>query len=707
MLVRGTNGNDLLFGTPDRDVIHGLGGNDQVQAEAGADLVFGNAGDDSLVGGLDFDAGDGNDEVYGGPGRDDLSGGEADDYLSGDLDPDWLYGGFGRDVLAGGPDGDLLFGGADRDILLGGDDDDRLWGQSGNDRLEGGAGDDLISAGEGADHIQAGPGDDTVQGGAGNDRQFGDTGRDWLEGAASDDRLDGGPGNDRLDGGTGGDVIAGGPGDDVVHGDAGPDTTELLRTLSTPEVPPGFSLGTDVAMSGNLVAATADLSSDPDRVFVFDARTGQVTADLSPPTGPQTFSFGADLAADNGKLLVGSDRGTAYLYDAGGTLLRSFVSPDGEYGDPRVAISGDRVLVANGMGQANGGSVNLFDANSGALLHSFENPDPEQVFQFGWGLAVSEEYVAIIASTIVENVLRGEVFVYATDTGELLRTIAEPEFEIQTFGPFGGDRAIDIVGDALLIGDPGHDRGKGAVFQFDLASGNLARIIEHPNQSAFGAGFGATLDADGGRVAISSGYAPYHNDPREGEVLLFDVLTGKPVENVTFAEYDPQSSYASIPVALSEGRVAVALATPGMPGVSLYGPPDPAAGGADRIDGGMGRDELHGGPGDDVLSGGDGVFDRLFGDGGDDVLDGGADGYTTMSGGPGEDTFVFTGEWGQINWVLDFEQGDRILFRDTRVHSVQDLKIQQEQDVVVVSFEGNNLSLLSPVAFSADSILFA
>jgi Ca2+-binding RTX toxin-like protein len=297
--------------------------------------------------------------------------------------------------------------------------------------------------------------------------------------------------------------------------------------------------------------------------------------------------------------------------------------------------------------------------------------------------------------------------VYATDTGDLLRTIMEPDIGVETFGPFGGDRAIDIVGDALLVGDPGHDRGKGAVFQFDLVSGSLARIIEHPNQSAFGAGFGATLDANGGRVAISSGYAPYHNDPREGEVLLFDVLTGKPVENVTFAEYDPQSSYASIPVALSEGRVAVALATFGMPGIQLYGPPDPAAGGADRIEGGMGRDELHGGSGDDVLSGGDGAFDRLFGDFGDDVLDGGADGFTTLSGGPGEDTFVFTGGSGQSNTIMDFEQGDRILLRNTGVRSVQDLEIRQEQDVVSIFFGENSLTMLDPVGFSVDSILFA
>jgi hypothetical protein len=68
---------------------------------------------------------------------------------------------------------------------------------------------------------------------------------------------------------------------------------------------------------------------------------------------------------------------------------------------------------------------------------------------------------------------------------------------------------------------------------------------------------------------------------------------------------------------------------------------------------------------------------------------------------------VFTGEWGQSNWIMDFEQGDKILFRDTQVRSVQDLKIQQEQDVVGISFEENNLSLLSPSGFSADSILFA
>jgi len=80
-IIRGTNGNNVLFGTNSADSIYGLGGNDN---------------------------------LYGGNGNDYLSGGSGRDYLNGGSGNDLLDGGSGADLLIGGP-------GADTFILTPGD----------------------------------------------------------------------------------------------------------------------------------------------------------------------------------------------------------------------------------------------------------------------------------------------------------------------------------------------------------------------------------------------------------------------------------------------------------------------------------------------------------------------------------------------------------------------------------------------------------
>jgi Ca2+-binding RTX toxin-like protein len=63
-IVRGQQGNDLLFGST---------GSDQINGGIGNDLIWGNGGDDVLAG----DAG--NDTLYGGSGSDVLTGGSGGD----------------------------------------------------------------------------------------------------------------------------------------------------------------------------------------------------------------------------------------------------------------------------------------------------------------------------------------------------------------------------------------------------------------------------------------------------------------------------------------------------------------------------------------------------------------------------------------------------------------------------------------------------
>jgi len=91
ILVKGTEGNDLIYGFSRPETIEGLGGDD---------TVFARGGDDILVGGP------GNDALYGEAGNDTLIGGEGRDIL---------VGGYGDDTFEGGPGNDYLYGGQEAD----------------------------------------------------------------------------------------------------------------------------------------------------------------------------------------------------------------------------------------------------------------------------------------------------------------------------------------------------------------------------------------------------------------------------------------------------------------------------------------------------------------------------------------------------------------------------------------------------------------
>ncbi|MCA1972165.1 MAG: FecR domain-containing protein [Caenispirillum sp.] len=83
------------------DRLLGGGGDDSITGSAASDHISGDDADDTLIGGLGNDTlwgGDGHDSLVGGDGVDSLSGGSGDDTLVGDS-TDEVYGGEGDDVV--------------------------------------------------------------------------------------------------------------------------------------------------------------------------------------------------------------------------------------------------------------------------------------------------------------------------------------------------------------------------------------------------------------------------------------------------------------------------------------------------------------------------------------------------------------------------------------------------------------------------------
>ena len=91
VVIRGTDGDDVIVGTPGRDVIRAYAGNDIICGGGGRDVIYGGRGKDTIrgEGGID--------RVIGGTGPDLLHGGGGNDILKGGFGADSIIGGRGMD----------------------------------------------------------------------------------------------------------------------------------------------------------------------------------------------------------------------------------------------------------------------------------------------------------------------------------------------------------------------------------------------------------------------------------------------------------------------------------------------------------------------------------------------------------------------------------------------------------------------------------
>lgn len=147
-IIRGTFGNDTLFGTDLFDTINGGAGDDTIDGGADNDKMAGELGNDTFIGGAgaDFmDGGSGVDTVtyansgagvkvylttgngYGGQAEGDtlvsienVTGSQHSDALVGNDAANTLNGGQGNDTLSAGGSGDVVIGGAGNDTMTGG-----------------------------------------------------------------------------------------------------------------------------------------------------------------------------------------------------------------------------------------------------------------------------------------------------------------------------------------------------------------------------------------------------------------------------------------------------------------------------------------------------------------------------------------------------------------------------------------------------------
>jgi len=245
----------------------------------------------------------------------------------------------------------------------------------------------------------------------------------------------------------------------------------LLHTFDNPNPRADARFGRTVAFSGSnlLIAAHRNDSSGgvtrAGQAFLFDA-SGALLRTLDNPNPVIGGRFGFSVAATDNNLLVGADNnisggvaaGQTFLFDASGALLHTFDNPnpiaDGRFGRS-VAIAGSDVLIGADRNTSGGvldaGQTFLFDV-SGALLHTFDNPDPIVGGNFGRAVAIagSDPLIGAPFNTSEGFANAGQVFLFDR-SGPLLHTFEVPEMG----GRFG--RSVTALNGNPLIGASGTD----------------------------------------------------------------------------------------------------------------------------------------------------------------------------------------------------------------------------------------------------------
>jgi Ca2+-binding RTX toxin-like protein len=258
--------------------IDGLASDDFLKGTVGNDTIFGHRGGDTIESGM------GDDILYGGPGNDDIStqGGHSQ-----------IFGGSGNDIIHAADDSmsgtlgnDELRGGNGHDTILGGLGNDTLRGGAGADRLDGEAGRDIADYSVATRALVLNLADQTLNAGAAqgdiltslevirgtmhDDFVIGDGSRNILRGTKGNDTLNGADGKDRIIGGYGNDVVIGGTGNDRMSGNRGADSfvfrfgdgTDRISDFFAADDSLRFLTGTEITVANDGTKTQVDYGSD-------------------------------------------------------------------------------------------------------------------------------------------------------------------------------------------------------------------------------------------------------------------------------------------------------------------------------------------------------------------------------------------------------------------------------------------------------------
>lgn len=235
----------------------------------------------------------------------------------------------------------------------------------------------------------------------------------------------------------------------------------------------GFSM--EAAVDKLFISSRSASTNETGSVYVYGPSSSTPTGSLLNPqaANPNAWGFGFALKENNGDLFVsalgahtaGQEAGAIYRYD-GATLAHelTILNPNPQFGSQfgrSLFTNGSQVLAgAPGLtvgGESQAGGAFLFDADTGALLQTFLNPEPQYTASFGESVAIVRNFAVVGAPYYSPNPGRhpgfvGAAYVFELSTGAFVTRIDNPSPEQNDWFTSGDGTALTSIRGQLAIG---------------------------------------------------------------------------------------------------------------------------------------------------------------------------------------------------------------------------------------------------------------
>lgn len=366
-------------------------------------------------------------------------------------------------------------------------------------------------------------------------------------------------------------------------------TGESARSLPFPDRSPANKLTASdaadddefayaLAQSGNLVVVGAHLEdgagSNRGAAYVYDAGTGSEVYKLTASDGENDDRFGLAVAVANRICIVGApeedgagtNRGAAYVFNLEtGEELFKLTASDARNGDQfgySVAIMGKRAIIgawrAEGASEspsADKGAAYVFDLTTGAEIVRLTASDGENADYFGASVAIHGN-VALVGAYREDGAGSERGAAYLFEI-DTATEIAKLSAETPDDDAFFG-RSVALNDRTILVGahrDGGNGINRGAVHVFDFATLE-ERFKLTASDAEDNDEFGFASSLSGDLALIGAHLESGSGGSQRGKAYAYDVITGEELAVLTAPDTENQDRFG-ISVSLEGERAFV------------------------------------------------------------------------------------------------------------------------------------------------------
>ncbi len=240
-------------------------------------------------------------------------------------------------------------------------------------------------------------------------------------------------------------------------------------------------------------------------VFALPSASGTFSATIT-PAQTTSASAASTTSTSSSVTLVGQKTTTAtaaaqspsFQLTSPGTGSPSAGTTAGLFGES-LAVGGPFLVVGapneTSSKLAAAGNVYVYNSSSGALLRTLTSPAPQKLGSFGWSVAVSGNLAIVGApgENASGKLAAGHVYAYSLTTGKLAYTLSSPN--AQSVGEFGG--VLATSGSLLVVGAVTENTTlgfAGRAYVYNATTGSLIESLKSPSPGFEGA-FGSTVYA--------------------------------------------------------------------------------------------------------------------------------------------------------------------------------------------------------------------